>query len=398
MLQKLKRFLIPILILAVAIALFVYMKNTKPQQQAVAIEEKAWMVETMEVQPQNLAAMQTLYGQVESNAMVSLAAPVSGVVEQLNVKEGDEVKKGQLLLKLSDADIVAPLRQAQAAYELQKLANQANIDKLAHEKNVLKLKRQALERARQLMKKNLASQSSVDAAEEALVKQEFVLVGAELAVQQNSALLTQAKAALTQAQANFKRGFYKAPYDARIATVNIAEGSRANAGAQMLQFYGLNSLELRAKLPQSELPSVQQALNAGQALQAFYGKADSEVALPLLRLAGQASTSGLDAFFALPASQSALAELRPGELLEIRLQGLSQSGVVALPYSALYGSDRVYIVEQGRLVSKTVQLVGEVMRDGKLWALIKPSFKAGSKVSITHLPNAVSGLKVIEAQ
>ncbi|QCU89352.1 efflux RND transporter periplasmic adaptor subunit [Thiomicrorhabdus sediminis] len=400
-LQKIKRLLIPVIIIVAALALFIYMKSTKPQQPAVEISERVWMVETLSAKFENLSPVQTLYGQVESNSLVSLAAPVSGVVAKLNVKEGDEVKKGELLLKLSDADIEAPLLQAKAAYELQKLANKANIDKLAHEQNVLKLKQQALARAKQLMARDLASQSSVDAAEEALAKQEFVVVGAELAVKQNQPLLAQAKASLIQAQANFERGNYQAPYDARIAKVSVSEGSRVNAGTQMLTFYALDSMELRAKLPTAELQVVQQALQNKQKLVASYSGlssvskgAQSRVELPLLRLSGQASTSGVDAFFALP---KALQDRRPGELMEISLQGLAYHNVAAVPYSALYGSDKVYIVENERLQAKDVVLLGEVMREGKLWALIKPSFAAGAKIAITHLPNAVTGLKVTEA-
>jgi len=407
MLQKMKRFLIPLLIVALSIVVFVYMKSTKPVQKPVEIKEKVWMVDTLTAKFESLAPVQTLYGKVESYSMVSASAPVSGVIEQVFVKEGQAVKKGEKLVFLSDSDLQIPLAQAKAdaadakaQLALQKLTNQANQKRLEHERKVLKLKQVAVTRAQQLMQKNLASQSTLDAANEALVRQEYVVVGANLAVQENQLKLVQAQARLEKAQAtyqqaqlNLKRGQLVAPYDARIAKVNVSEGSRVNAGAVMVSFYSLESLELRAKLPVAQLPVLEKALRENVALNAIYQSANKETELPLLRLAGEATTSGLDAFFKLPSS---LLELRPGELMEVSLRGVVKGKVLAVPYSAIYGNNRLYLVEEGRLQSHTVQIVGEVMRNGQLWALVNPDFSEGEKVSITHLPNATSGLKVAE--
>lgn len=407
MLQKLKRFLIPLLIIAVAIAVFIYMKQTKPQAKQVEIKEKVWLVETIAANFETLAPVQTLYGTVESNALVSAAAPVSGVIEKVSVLEGQEVEKGEPLVALSQADLAIPLAQARADYEnakaqlaLQKLTNKANLEKLQHEEQVLELKKIAVTRTKELMQKNLASKSSLDAANEALVRQEYTVVGARLAVQENTMRLTQAQAsfakaqaALEQAKLNKQRGELVAPYAARIAKVHVSEGSRVNAGSTMVEFYALDSLELRAKLPVSESPQVQTALNSKQVLNGYYQTAQGVQAMPLLRLAGEASTSGLDAFFALP---PALSEKRPGELMEIKLKGIAQDQVTAVPYSAIYGNDRIYLVEDERLKAQTVKLVGEVMRDGKLWALLQGDFANGAKISVTHLPNATTGLKVLE--
>ena len=407
MLTKIKKILIPILIIALAVAGFVYMKSTKPEQKQVEVKEKTWMVNTIAVQFETLSPVQTLYGTVESFALVEAAAPVSGVIQQVWVREGQEVAKGDPLVAMDKSDLQIPLTQAKAELanasaqlKLQRLTNQANKDRLAHEKEVLKLKQTAVKRAKQLMQRNLASQSTVDTAIEALARQEYTVVGAQLAVEQNKSLLNQAQANLNKAQAslqqaevNVQRGELVAPYDARISKVHVSAGSRVNAGSVMLTFYALDSLELRAKLPVSETAKVQKALTENRAMYAYGYGFQGEQKMLLLRLAGQASTSGLDAFFGVPASMQ---DKRPGELMEVRLKGLARENVIALPYSALYGTNRIYIVESGRLQVQTVSLVGEVMRDGKLWALVQADLAEGTKVSITHLPNAASGLKVLE--
>ncbi len=399
---------LPILILLVSILLFMYFVKTKSVQPPVEVKEKAWLVETMAVKFERLSPVQTLYGKVESFALVNVAAPVSGVVDKVWVREGDRVKSGVPLVSMSLEDLDIPLQQAKADVEdsdaqlaLQVLANKANVQRLTHEQRVLVLKETKVERTRKLIQKDLASQADLDLVKEALEKQKYVVVGAQLAVEeaavkikQAKARLVKAKALLAQARLNRERGLVTAPYDARITKVAVSEGSRVATGAALVSFYGLDSLELRAKLPVTILESVQSAMDSGISLEAFYQLGAERISLPLSRLAGEAMTSGLDAFFTLPAS---LSHLRPGDLMEVRLQGEHFDRVMAVPYSALYGQNKVYLVQEGELRARSVQVLGDVLREGRLWALIRSDFNEGERISITHLPNAVTGLKVKEA-
>ncbi len=404
--------LIPVIIVVVAIAIFVFLKSSKTEQPPVQIKEKVWMVETMPALFESLSPVQTLYGKVESFSMVDAAAPISGVIEKVWVKEGQSVKQGDALVNMNLSDLEIPLHQAKAdvadataQVRLQKLAFKANQQRLVYEKKVLELKRVKVKRTQQLIAKDLASLTDLDTVKEALVKQEYVVVGAQLAVEenqlkatQNEARLAKAKAALALATLNKQRGQLVAPYDARIAKVSVSEGSRVNAGVSMVSFYGVSSLVLRAKLPIMVQPEIQKALDSNITLQAFYTQRNGSlgqqsIPVTLTRLAGESTTSGIDAFFRLP---PALNNARPGDLMEVSLQGVPIDRVVAIPYSALYGQDQVYIIEDGRLLSEQVKVVGDVLRDDKLWALILPEFAANTKINITHLPNAVSGLKVSE--
>ena len=405
--QKIKKLLIPLLIIIVAIMIFMYMKSTKPEQAAVPVQEKVWMVEYIEAKYESLAPMQRLYGQVESANPISMSAPINGVVGEVSVKEGQQVKRGDAIISLNLQDLEIPLQQAKADYSeaqaslnLEQLAYQANIERLAHEKRILDFKKADVVRVKQLLKKDLTSTQALEQSKEALAKQEYVVVGAELSVEEHQlkakqyeARLAKAKAALQLANLNRQRGQVTAPADGRIAKVMVSQGERVSTGAAMVEFYALDSLELRAKLPVRDFSRLDQRLQLGEPIEAYLNEADqSPVSLALDRMAGEATASGIDLFFTIPQS---LQNLRPGDLLEIELQGSIIDQAIALPYSALYGSDRIYLIEDGRLKAETVSVVGDLMVKGRLWALLKPSFANGSQVSITHLPNAVTGLKVL---
>ena len=412
---RFKVFLYPVLIVLVALLLFFYFISTKSVQPKVEVKEKVWMVESMGVTFERLSPVHRLYGKVESFSMVQAAAPVSGVIDKVWVKEGALVKQGEPLVSMALADLEIPLQQAKADVAdakaqaaLQKLVDKANKQRLTHEQSVLALKQTTVQRTLQLINKDLASQADLDQVKEALVRQEYVVVGAQLAVeeggvkiQQIQARLAKAQAIMAQAKLNLKRGQVVAPYDARVIKVAVSEGSRVNMGTVLVSFYGLNSLELRAKLPVTILAQVQLSLDKGVLLEAFYQQEEQRISLPLSRLAGEATTSGLDAFFTIPIT---LTQVRPGDLMEVSLQGELLDRVMAIPYSALYGRNQVYIIQEGRLQAQAVQLLGEVLHDGALWALISPRVKGTNgrildeqdRICITHLPNAVTGLKVSE--
>ena len=406
-LQKITKRVLPLLIIAAAVAIFMSLTASKPEQAPVPVQEKVWMVTYMEAKYETLSPMQRLYGQVESDKPVSMSAPMGGVIGEMSVKEGQQVKKGEAIVALDLQDLAIPLQQAKADYaeagaqlKLEKLAYQANIERLAHEKRILEFKKSDVVRVTQLLKKDLTSTQALEQAKEALVKQEYVVVGSELSVEehqlktkQNEARLAKAEAAMQLAELNYQRGVVVAPYDGRIAKVLVSEGERVSTGTVMVEFYGLDSLELRARLPVRDFFRLDQRLRSGQVVQAFLNEENlPEVPLKLDRMAGEATASGIDLFFTVP---QALLSIRPGDLLEVELQGSTIEQAVAVPYSALYGSDRLYLIEDERLKAVTVKVLGDLMVDGKLWALLSPTFPNGSQVSITHLPNAVTGLKVL---
>lgn len=400
-----KKVAIGLVIIIVAMVLFVYFKSTKPEQPQVQVKEKVWPIYTITADVGAHSPMQTLYGTVESNQRVTAASPVAGVVASVWVREGDTLEPGSKLVALNEADIELPYQIAKAdvadtdaQLKLQALAYEANQKRLERERKVLKIKQLDVQRNENLIKKDLVSKAALDASKEALVKQDYAVVGAELAVKENQAKVSQLKARLEKANANLEqaklnreRGVVTVPYAARVASVEVAEGDRVGVNTPLVSYYALDSLELRAKIPASILGSVYQAVSNDRTVKAIWSQNNQTYALALKRLAGEATTSGLDAFFELPVSDT---QVRPGDLLTVRLQEEPVQSSVAVPYSALYGSDRVYRVQKGRLESVKVTWLGETLINGEVWPLVKGPIGNGDHIAVTHLPNAISGLKV----
>lgn len=402
---KIKVWLWPLLIMLLSIAVFQYLKATKPKVAATEITERAWGVEVMSLTKQDWRPNHTLYARVESNQRIKLVAPLSAEVKQLPFKEGAFFTPGDSLLQLNPLEVGLTLQTAQAefaeaqgAFQAEQQAQKTEHKRLEQEQTLYQIKQSDLARNQQLVERNLASESSVDQARDALARQALALMNARLIVDQQAVKLKQLQARLDRAQANLSRtklnvsrSHVKADVAGRVLQVSVSEGDQVNANTLVLEYYSLDSLELRSKLPTKTRLKIQQALDEKQSIRALYDVRGDQMVLPLVRLGGEATSSGLDSFFKVP---SELSYLRPGDVLEIVLEMPTQQQAFAVPYSALYSSDRVYVVEDERLDARSVSVVGEVEIDNVRWALIEGELSEGDQLSVTHLPNAISGLLV----
>ena len=111
-----------------------------------------------------------------------------------------------------------------------------------------------------------------------------------------------------------------------------------------------------------------------------------------MRLAGEADANGVDALFRIRSGQQTL---RSGQVLVFRLQRPAREGAVAVPYPAVYGSNRVYTLVEGRMKSVPVRILGSILDgQGEERALVQgEGLSAGASLVLTHLPNAIDGLR-----
>ncbi|MCZ6797885.1 MAG: RND transporter, partial [Gammaproteobacteria bacterium] len=145
--------------------------------------------------------------------------------------------------------------------------------------------------------------------------------------------------------------------------------------------------------PAQYIARIQQALAQDIIQQASIKLADSTLDLELRRLAGEAEPSGIDAYFGVG---EAAQELRPGSLLPLSFKLPAEEDVVAVPYQAIYGNSRLYLLREDRLQGVDAESMGQyVDADGSSYLLVKSAqINSGDQIVVTHLPNAVSGLKV----
>ena len=174
--------------------------------------------------------MSSFEGVVEAERQTVIAAQVSGAIVEIAVKAGDQVKAGQLLVRI-DAHAVT---QSAAAGKAQVLSAQASLE----------LARKELGRQKQLFAQDYLSQAALDRAEA-----RFKAAEAEAHAQ-----IAQAGSIETQT------GFYtiRSPYAGTIAEVPVSLGSMAMPGQPLMTLYDPSALRVTSNVPQTvaehELP------------------------------------------------------------------------------------------------------------------------------------------------
>ena len=167
-------------------------------------------------------------GEIVSKETAMISTRVMGFITSIKVKAGDQVKRGQLLVTISNGDIQAKRAQAQA------MVNEAEA--------ALKDAQKDYERFAELYKQNSASAKEF---ENATLHYNSVKAKAEAARQMKN----EAEVMLTYTNLT-------APFDGVIIQKNIDAGSMANPGMPILMMEQVSDFQVNASVSEADIASI----------------------------------------------------------------------------------------------------------------------------------------------
>ena len=336
---------------------------------------------------------------------MTVTASRKSSVQQVRIREGEAVKPDQPLLSLDPADFLPRIAQSKARVEAlealiesEQLRYQSDQQALKHEQSLLEYSRASVERLNKMKKRDFSSDASLEDAQEEMSRQALLINARQLSIHDHQARehnlrarLAEERATLELDRLDYQRSQVVASFVGYVVKVDVAAGDRVNDGQSLITLYPSGTLEYRTTIPKPYQRILQQALEKGQQLSA---EAEAgAIRLTFDRFSGEASAKGIDALFLITEGRK---KLRIGEHLIVSLKLPPLPNLLAIPYSALYGSDRIYRVVDGRLQSIVVSKAGKY-RDGQGASTVlvsSPALKRGDEVLLTNLPNAMEGLPV----
>ena len=159
--------------------------------------------------------------------------------------------------------------------------------------------------------------------------------------------------------------------------------------------YSTDNVELRAQLPHKFISIIKQSL--AQEIQ-LYGtvKTNHEnITVMLNRISGKITATGIGVDALFETSEADADSLIMGEVLEVKLNLPAIDDVYSVPVSSIYGTNRIYRVENSRLTAVDVAKVGNQLKQGRQYVLVRSDkLKPGDEIITTQLPHAFTGLKV----
>lgn len=371
-----RRAVLPLVILGVTVGVVVALMATRPRLTPVAMPERVWPVEVMEVRVGQVQPELELFGEIVADRRSELRPQVSGIVVEMgtNLHEGGQVSEGELLLRIDPFDYENSRSEQRS---LLKVAR-ARLEKL----------RRDLARTQDLYRQKNVSEQALDDAALAVVEQE--------------ALVEQREIGLRRAERDFTDTRLVAPFAGVLANVNADLGSEFSdfGNAVVAELIDTSRLNVRFSLTNAQfgrLASRGEPL-PGRPVQVSWQMGTQTIDYPgrIERVGAEvmAATGGVDVYAAIDSAGEQTA-LRPGAFVSVRLADQSYDGVIRIPENALYGESMVYVVEEERMSPRTVKVLGYagtgliVAPDGE------PALRDGDRLITTQLREGGAGARVL---
>ncbi len=250
--KKTKKTLLWVIIGLVVIVLVMMMKGGGDKTEKVSIEKaaKRTIVESVN-------ASGKVYPEIE----VKISPDIAGQITELNVEEGDTVKKGQVLARIY-ADIYALQRDEAASRVNQSVASvdnsKATLEAL---KSAMDLARQTLERNKTLYDQKVISKSELEQYESSFRTAEANYNAALQSIKGLQANVQSTRTGLSKADKDLSRTTIVAPMDGVISSLKVKKGesvsgSGFNIGTEMMTVSDMSSLEVRVDVGENDIVKI----------------------------------------------------------------------------------------------------------------------------------------------
>lgn len=253
MFKKKKTWIIIVVILLVILIIFAVNKGNSGRGLAVSVEETKFgsIIETVSAN-----------GKIQPAQDVMISPYISGEVVGLFVKEGDEVKKGDLLAKIDPEIYISAYERAEANLNSQ-LANLANAKaRQAQTEAQFQNAKVSYERNKSLWEQNVISQSEYDASKASYEVAKAEVDAAKQTVVSAGYSIKSAEASLREANDNLQKTTVSAPNAGTVSKLNIEKGERVtgasqfSAGTEIMRIANLLNMEVNVEVNENDIVRV----------------------------------------------------------------------------------------------------------------------------------------------
>ncbi len=323
-------------------------------------------VQTGKVVKEDLTSVVTASGEIKPKVYVNIGANAFAKITRLYVKEGDRVKKGQMLATLDNIQSGADVAATQAALNASRTdmeAAQANVTTSVAEMHQMEaeLERAKLDydRSKGLYDNELIAKSDYDAKKAAYDTAQAQLAQSKAKIAQAKAQLDSSQVHIKQNAANLRRVTdvlskteYVAPFDGVITNLPVREGETVVVGIQnspgstLMTIADTSIITAEVKVDETDIVNVKLGQAADVTIDAFpkqhFKGTVTEIGNnAVLRSTGVStaqSTSGSQEakdFKVVVTIQDPPADLLPGLSTTARITTASRNNALAIPIQAL---------------------------------------------------------------
>jgi HlyD family secretion protein len=388
-------------------------------------------VQSGRVVREDLTSIVTASGEIRPKTYSNVLGEGFGKITEIIVKEGDHVKKGDVLLRLENiqpgADVQAQQASIDAAEAGMRVAA-ANYDSsiatLAQRQADLEKTKYDWERTQKLYKEQLVSKQEYDAGKAAYDGAVAALNASKAQVEQTRAAREQARGNLDQSRAVLKhtadvlrKTTYVAPINGIVSFIavrvgeNVVPGIQNATGSFLLTISDMSVVTSEVKVDETDITNLREGQSADVSIDALPGKVFkghvTEVGeLAILRTSGQAATTQTTAntqeardFKVVVTLDNPPESLRPGLSSTARIQTAQKESILTIPLQslAIRSQKDLQAAEQGKS-SQSVTLAASkpAAAGGQKDDVIGVFVIRGRKAEFVPVQTGITGVTDIE--
>jgi len=393
--MKVKKILLPIIIVVVTIALMmIIFKNPPTSKRAQPSKTAQMTVATSTLIPQHYQVIVQSFGTVKPRTQSVLFAQVSGQINKVSkqFRAGGFFEQGDILIQLDDRDHRAEVKIAQAS---------------------LMSAKQSLQEEKARVKQAQADWQRLGngQAANALVLRQPQYEAAKAQVLSAQALLDKAKLSL-------ERTKIIAPYAGRVLKKNVDIGQVISSNTQLADIFAVDTVEIRLPIKNKDLPLMKLPEEYRNSHEQSEGESSESSMISNVivssDLMGEQVWQGK-----IVRTESAIdemsqqlyvvaqiirpydseynqgAQIKMGQYVTAHITGREVENALVIPSSAIYQGSYVYIVQNGLLMRKEIQLGWQNGTE----AIVTMGLNAKDELVLTPLGQVSSGTPVaIEGQ
>ncbi len=256
-------------------------------------EKKQVVVE--QVEKRDITEIVSASGKIQPEVEVKISPDVSGEIVELNVKEGDRVKKGQLLVRILPDIYQSYLDRSVATLNATKANSENAKSRIVQAKSQFEKAKLTYDRNKKLFDEKLISASDWETVKSAFEVAKAEVDAAEQSLSGADFNIRSAEASVKEAQDNLRKTSIFAPVDGTISKLNVEKGERVvgtsqMAGTEMMTLANLNEMEVNVDVNENDIVRVNVGDTANIEVDAYLGKKFKGV---VTEVANSANISGL---------------------------------------------------------------------------------------------------------
>jgi HlyD family secretion protein len=364
-------------------------------------DKKGIKVATEKAELRSITEEVTASGTIYPESEVKISPDVSGEIIDLYVREGDTVKRGQLLVRINPDIYQTQLEQAKAGLNNAK-ASSANIQaQLTRTRANVELQRKNYEMQKKLFNEKVISQQEYNTAEA-----QYEMSRAELQAAEKQTLASQyntesVEASVQQAGKTYNRTSVVAPTDGVITGLMSKKGERVvgtaqMAGTEMMRISDLSRMEVRVDVNENDIVRIDVGDSAGIEVDAYLGKTFRGIVTQVANSAKSSTAMSTDqvtkyevkililrsSYEAMMLENNGKMPFRPGMSSTVHVYTKQELNVLAVPVSSITMKEKkdkpeekeevVFVVENGKAVQKAIQTGIQDTKYIKITEGIKP--------------------------